>query len=187
MQSQTGAYIITTLITAPSTGDLALLANVKDELGVSDGTLDTRLKRFISEESAGISRYCNRIFGRAVWFDQFRPHKGIWGEGTRAATNLHKCSRKYPLIAQPVPFLGNTTLNSQTVSGIPSTAGLAECQPVFGPGITPGTAIEGVLSTQRSYRSAGDGRGRRRAAVGQSWRSGDPRWYANLARRRHRL
>lgn len=144
MQSQTGAYVLTSMITAPATGDLALLANVKDEIDVTDGTQDTRLKRFIAEESASISRYCNRIFGQAIWSDQFRPQKGIWGEGTRAANNPLVLT-KYPIGAQPVGFLGNTTINGYSVTGIASTAGLAKGQPLFGPGITPGTSITAVL------------------------------------------
>lgn len=145
MQSQTSAYVLTSLITAPPTGDLALLSNVKDELDITDASMDARLKRLISEESAAIAGYCGRVFGKAIWFDQFRPQKGIWGEGIRAASNPLLLN-KYPLAAKPVAFTGTTGVNNPTVTGIASTAGLRECQPVFGPGITPGTTISAVLA-----------------------------------------
>jgi hypothetical protein len=145
MLSQTSGYVLTTLVTGPASGDLALLANVKDEMSIQDTTQDIRLRRLIAEESAGIARYCKRIFGQALWMDQFRPQRSIWGDGVRAASNPLMLS-KYPLFAQPVAFVANTEQGSQSVTGIASTAGLARCQPVFGPGINPGTTITAIVN-----------------------------------------
>lgn len=147
MLSQTQSYVLSTLITPPTTGDLALLANVKDEMDITDSSQDARIRRLIAEESAGVAGHCHRVFGLATWVDQFRPQKGIWGEGVKAANNPLMAS-KWPLIAQPVPFLGTTVLNNQTITGVPSTVGLAIGQPVFGPGVNPGAKIQAVYPTQ---------------------------------------
>lgn len=144
MQGQTGSYVTTTLIAAPSSAALTTLATVRDELDITDAndtSNDARLTRFINEESAGIARYCNRIFGLATWRDQFRLSRGVWGEGVREANNPLKLSR-YPLLA-PVAVTGNTHSNL-LVDGIVSTAGLVQGQPIFGSGITAGTTVASV-------------------------------------------
>jgi hypothetical protein len=129
MQGQTASYILTTLVTRPASAALTTLANVKDELDIKSGDTsnDDRLNRWINEESADIARYCNRIFGLATWVDEFRPQRGVLGEGVRASTNPLKLS-KYPLAnAAAVVFTGNTHA-SISVDGIASTAGIAPGQ-----------------------------------------------------------
>jgi hypothetical protein len=42
--------------------DLTTLATVKDELGVTDNTIDTKLGRYINQASGMIAEYCNRVF-----------------------------------------------------------------------------------------------------------------------------
>lgn len=147
MQSQTSSYVITRLVKAPESACLTSLAHVKDDLDIDDGDTsnDTRLTRFITEESAGISRYCNRIFGVATWQDEFRPQHGIWGEGVKAAVNPLQVT-KWPLSSAAVVFTGNTHL-SPLVDGIVSTSGLYQGMPVFGPGIPAGAYISGVMPT----------------------------------------
>jgi len=143
MQGQTSSYVTTTLVTAPASAALASLDTVRDELDFKEDETDEneRLTRFINEESAGIARYCNRIFGLATWQDQFRLTGGIWGEGVRAANNPLKLTR-FPLVGPPVVFTGNTHSN-RMIDGISSTTGLAVGQSVFG-AVPSGTTIAAV-------------------------------------------
>jgi hypothetical protein len=98
MHGLTSSYVITTLVTPPASSQLTTLANVKDELDLTsiDTSNDNRLTRFITEESDGIARYCNRVFGYATWQDEFRPQRGVRGEGVRGAVNPLKLT-KWPL------------------------------------------------------------------------------------------
>jgi len=143
MQGQTASYVITSLVTAPISAALTTLANIKDDLDIEEDDNDARLTRYIGEESAGIARYCNRIFGLATWQDEFRPQRGVWGEGVRAANNPLKLTR-WPLVSAVVSFTGNTH-SSTLVDGIASTTGLLAGQPVFGTGIPSGTTIKTVM------------------------------------------
>src|SRR5579872_6180520 len=141
MQGQTRGYVLTTLITAPAKSDLTSLANIKDDLDLTDQDTsnDKRLARYISEESAVIASYCNRVFGLATWQDEFRPQRGVWGEGVGASTNPLKLTR-YPLAANVIVFTGNTH-SSALVDGLSSTAGLVVGLLISGPGIVAGTTI----------------------------------------------
>lgn len=141
MQGQTDSYVLTTLLTAPASAALTTLTNVKDELSIkpADVANDSQLTRFIREESAGIARYCNRIFGLATWQDQFRLSRGVWGEGVREANNPLMLSR-YPLVGPPVLFTG-TTNGTKVVGSVSSTDGLANGQPIFAADIPAGTTI----------------------------------------------
>lgn len=145
MQGQTGSYVTTTLVTPPASSALTTLENVRDELSVKDGDTsnDARFTRYINEESAGLARYCGRIFGLATWQDVFRLSRGVWGEGVREANNPLKLT-KYPLAGPSVSFTGNTHSN-KLVDGIASTGALATGQPLFGSGIPAGTTISRVL------------------------------------------
>jgi hypothetical protein len=145
MQSQTASYVLSTLIAAPGTSALASLANVKDELSITDDSTDERLTRWINEESASIARYCNRVFGLATWQDEFRPQHDVRGEGVRGANNPLKLV-KWPLAAGAVLFTGNTSIGNLYITGIPSTAGLYEGMPVFGTGL-PGTQITPIFAS----------------------------------------
>lgn len=144
MQGQTRSYVISSILTRPTSSCLATLAEVKDELSIpsTDESNDARLQRYINEESATIARYCNRVFGLATWQDEFRPAQGIGGEGTRAANNPLKLT-KFPLAATAIAFTGNTHLSS-LVDGITSTNALEQGMSVFGAGIPAGTSIQSV-------------------------------------------
>jgi hypothetical protein len=146
VQGQTSSYVMTSLITAPASIALASLANIKDDLGINplDTTADNTLTRYISEESAEIARYCNRIFGFSTWQDAFRPQRGVWGEGTRSLNNPLKLTR-WPLVVSVVSFTGNTYSN-QIIDGIPGSeiTQLAVGMLLSGPGITAGTTIASV-------------------------------------------
>lgn len=150
MQGQSPGYVISTLVTPPGSFQLAALADVKDELDVAatDTSKDAKFERLINEESQNIARYCSRIFGNAVWADEYRPQRGVWGEGVRAALNPLSLAR-YPLAnADVVAFTGNTYTGplAQTIDGIASTAGLATGQLLYGADIANGTTISSVAN-----------------------------------------
>jgi hypothetical protein len=65
--------LITTVTTAASSYDLTTLANVKTELGLSDGSQDATLKRYIAYASAAAAQYCNRKFQVETIEDQIWP------------------------------------------------------------------------------------------------------------------
>jgi hypothetical protein len=48
------------------------LATVKDELGITVSTYDTKLTRYIQQESNVCASFCNRVFGQEVVSEQFR-------------------------------------------------------------------------------------------------------------------
>lgn len=100
MHGLTSSYVITSLVTPPATSMLTTLANVRDEIDIkpNDTSNNARLTRFITEESDGIARYCNRVFGCATWQDEFRPQRGVRGEGVRGSVNPLKLTR-WPLTA----------------------------------------------------------------------------------------
>lgn len=152
MQGQTRSYVLTALITAPTKADLTTLATIKDDLDIpdTDTSNDKRLQRYITEESAAIANYCNRVFGLATWKDEFRPQQGIGGEGVRAATNPLKLTR-YPLAVNVVSFTGNTHSNA-VVDALSSASGLLVGQLVSGPGITVGTTIASINSVAGSLQ-----------------------------------
>jgi hypothetical protein len=170
MQGQTASYILSTLITKPASAALTTLANVKDELDLKTGDTsnDDRLDRFIAEESAHIARYCNRIFGLATWLDEFRPQRGVWGEGVRASTNPLKLS-KYPLAnAAAVVFTGNTHA-SISVDGIASTVGITKGQLIAATdgSILAGTFVKSVSPNSIILSQAATG-----SAIGLSMSAG---------------
>jgi len=51
---------VTTVITKATNRDLTTLATAKEELGITGSKYDSRLKRWIKEESAAVERYCGR-------------------------------------------------------------------------------------------------------------------------------
>ena len=56
--------IVSTVITAASSYDLTTLENIKDDLAIpdTDTSSDATLARFITEQSALVAQYCNRVF-----------------------------------------------------------------------------------------------------------------------------
>jgi hypothetical protein len=65
---------ITTVITPAKSRDLTTLATAKDELQISGASYDKRLKRWITEESAAIERYCGRRLVSETLQQVFRFH-----------------------------------------------------------------------------------------------------------------
>jgi hypothetical protein len=64
---------ILTVTTAASSYDLTTLANVKDELSVTDGTSDAVLRRYISSASTAAQSFCNRVFALETVSEAFFP------------------------------------------------------------------------------------------------------------------
>lgn len=112
MQSQTASYVITTLVTPPATSALTTLEAVKLKMRKSETADDPFFAAAIVQQSAVIARYCNRVFGRATWQDEFRPQRGIGGEGVRAAVN--------PLVLTRVPLVSVTSV-VETIAGTATT------------------------------------------------------------------
>jgi hypothetical protein len=63
--------VTSTVVTAASSYDLVDLATVKDELGITNGLSDAKLKRYITAASAAIANHCNRVFARETVSDRF--------------------------------------------------------------------------------------------------------------------
>ena len=143
MQGQTSSYVITALMSPPTSTNLTTLEHVKDDLDIADSSNDARLSRYVAEESANIARHCNRVFGLATWQDEFRPQRGVWGEGVRSANNPLKLT-KWPVATGAIEFSGNTHAN-KLIDGIASTAGLVIGMPVFGDSIPVGATIAAVM------------------------------------------
>lgn len=71
-----GIKVITTLLSAPLLNyDLVTLDVVKDELNISNGASDKRLKRYIAAASTAAAQYCNRIFQLEELQDEFWPDR----------------------------------------------------------------------------------------------------------------
>ncbi len=76
---------IVTVTSAASSYDLTTLANVKDELSISDGSSDALLRRYITSASHAASNYCNRVFAVETVSERFLPgrypsgHYHNWG------------------------------------------------------------------------------------------------------------
>jgi hypothetical protein len=110
MRSQISTYVISSLVTAPISAQLATLADIYLELSVkSADDLDSWIQSEIAANSAVISRYCNRVFGLATWQDQIRLQRGIWGEGTRGGAS--------PLMVKHWPLVAVTSI-SETIAGV---------------------------------------------------------------------
>lgn len=71
-----GIKIITTLLSAPLLSyDLTTLDVVKDELDITTGAQDARLRRYITSASAAAAQYCNRRFQLEEFQDEFWPDR----------------------------------------------------------------------------------------------------------------
>lgn len=72
---------VLTVVTAATTQDLTILETAKDELGITDSSTDTLMSRWISESSAQIAAYTNRVFGQETVLETFRqpyiPHSSF--------------------------------------------------------------------------------------------------------------
>jgi hypothetical protein len=69
--------IVSSVLTAASSYDLTTLANIKDDLAIpaTDTSSDTTLARFITEQSALVAQYCNRVFTIETVQDVIMPDR----------------------------------------------------------------------------------------------------------------
>lgn len=65
--------LITTVTSPAGSYDLVALADVKDELGITDSSSDTLLGKQISRMSLIAAGYCNRVFVQETVKDEFFP------------------------------------------------------------------------------------------------------------------
>jgi hypothetical protein len=69
--------IVSTIVTAASSYDLTTLENIKDDLAIpdTDTSSDATLARFITEQSALVAQYCNRVFPIETMQDVIYPDR----------------------------------------------------------------------------------------------------------------
>jgi len=65
-----------TVVEANTKKDLTRLSHVKAELGVTDRDSDTLIKRYITQASDIVARYCNRVFAIETVTEAFRVRSG---------------------------------------------------------------------------------------------------------------
>lgn len=70
--------IISTVITAAKTYDLADLSTVKSDLAITGNDENAYLKRLISRASAAAKNYCNRVFQVETVQDQIWPQRDLY-------------------------------------------------------------------------------------------------------------
>lgn len=68
---------VTTVVTAAKSRDLTTLATAKDELQITGTSYDKRLKRWITEESATVERYCGRRLVSETLQQTFVVHQDV--------------------------------------------------------------------------------------------------------------
>ncbi len=64
---------IVTVTSAASSYDLTTLANVKDELSITNGASDDVLQRYITSASKAAANYCNRVLVSETVSERFIP------------------------------------------------------------------------------------------------------------------
>ena len=101
--------IASTLVPATSSlfsggqvGDLISLADVKQEIVLTNSASDAWLKKVISRASSAASHYCNRNFYPQTWQDQIWPAKGPYPWQVPPRLSPLQLSQ-YPLASPPSP------------------------------------------------------------------------------------
>lgn len=107
-----------TVDTPADSQDLVTLAVVKSALGVEDAKQDDNLKRLISQASAMIAKYCNRVFIKEAVTETFRPvhghHHHGWYRGAHDRSN-----RQFLLLSRrPVTEVTSVTESEAVVDPI---------------------------------------------------------------------
>jgi hypothetical protein len=102
------------VVTEADDQNLTSLDHVKEELGLTDGTQDTKLTRFIEQASAICATYCNRVFGQ---------------ETVTEVVRLSRCRPSISLTRYPVASITSVV---EGLSGDPTTLAADEYE-VDGP------------------------------------------------------
>lgn len=124
--------VAATAISPAGPYDLTSLAEAKDELSIptTDVSNDARLSRYITQASASIANYCNRVFAIETIQDQIFIQQDAYPYQVPGGVYALQLAR-WPLVnTAVVPFSGNTH-GTTTVDGIASTAGLTAGMLVF--------------------------------------------------------
>lgn len=132
----------------PGAYDLTDLETAKDELALSssDQTKDAFIQRAITQASAAISSFCNRVFAVETIQDLLYIQQDPYPYQVPGGVDPLQLSRWPLAYAGAVAFTGNTH-SSIVVDGIASTAGIVAGTLVFGAGIPAGTAVKTVNPT----------------------------------------
>lgn len=143
--------IITTVLTTARGSprgkpyDLTDLATAKDELSLTDDSSDGFVLRAITQASAAIANYCNRVFPVEGIQDQIFIQQDPYPWQVPGGIYPLQLSR-WPLVhSNVVAFTGNTH-GTTLVDGIPSTVGMRIGMPVFAAdgSIPAGAFIQGT-------------------------------------------
>lgn len=102
-----GIKVITTVITAATSYDLTTLDAVKDELGISDGSKNDTLKRYITSASAAASQYCNRRFQIEGVKDEFWPERDAYPYQIPGGVDVLQLSR-WPVVTPITSVVENS-------------------------------------------------------------------------------
>jgi hypothetical protein len=161
--------ITTVLVAATATPpagayDLTDLATVRDELSLKtdDTSNDAFLSRAITQSSRAIANYCNRVFPVETVQDVIYIQQDPYPYQVPGGVYPLQLAR-WPLVNSGVVVFTGNTMASQVITGIASTAGITQGQPIFASdGSLPiGTTVSAVyptsllLSNASSSRTAG--------------------------------
>lgn len=92
--------VVTTVVTPASSYDLTTLANIKDDLAIpsTDTSSDATLARFITEQSALVAQYCNRVFPIETIQDVIYPDRDPYPYQVTGMLSELQLSR-WPIVA----------------------------------------------------------------------------------------
>lgn len=103
----TPTYILTTIVTPPTGGDLTTLATWKDDWGVTGTDNDGFLARTITRCSASAAQFCNRRFGIATYSDEIQLAHGV------SVLN----GRQSPLMLSQYPLISVASITETDANG----------------------------------------------------------------------
>ena len=106
-------YRLSSATIPAASADLADLATLKDDCGITTSDDDAFLARAITRCSRAVSRYCNRTFGAATYQDTFRLDRPQWNGVMDMARN--------PLMLAHHPIFALTTVVLTPPGGQPIT------------------------------------------------------------------
>lgn len=105
-----GYRIISTVVTAASSQQLASLADVKAELGITDAAQDALLTRYIDLCSSAAAQFCDRVFPKETVKDE------IWPDGELHAYQVAPGIASLQLSRWPVVTVTAITENGNVLA-----------------------------------------------------------------------
>lgn len=142
----TQSYILTTVVTPPTTTALVVLDDLKEELQIdaADTKNDSWLTKAINQASAQVSSFCNRQFAQATYQDVVRLERAYRYWNVVHGPDNPISTRRWPLVS---------------VTSITETFGSTVTT------LTEGTDFEVNYDTAEIYRLNSDGDPRKWPAV----------------------